>query len=53
VHAPKATASLIGRRLGVYHVQTLLGRGGKGDVYRARDTRLERGRAPDGRDWLG
>src|SRR5262245_19176779 len=35
-------ASLMGRRLGVYHIQALIGRGGMGDVYRARDTRLER-----------
>ena len=41
-HAPAPTGSLIGRRLGVYHLQALLGRGGMGDVYRARDTRLER-----------
>jgi serine/threonine protein kinase len=31
-----------GRRLGVYHVQGLLGAGGMGEVYRARDTKLER-----------
>ena len=31
-----------GRRLGVYQVQTLLGAGGMGEVYRARDTKLER-----------
>ena len=31
-----------GRRLGVYQVQALLGAGGMGEVYRARDTKLER-----------
>src|SRR5262245_13909598 len=34
--------SLTGRRLGVYHVLTRLGAGGMGEVYRARDTNLER-----------
>jgi tetratricopeptide (TPR) repeat protein len=35
-------SSVIGRRLGVYQVQALLGTGGMGEVYRARDTRLGR-----------
>ena len=34
--------SLVGRRLGVYQVLALLGAGGMGEVYRARDTRLGR-----------
>ena len=34
--------TLIGRRLGVYQVDSLLGAGGMGEVYRARDTRLGR-----------
>jgi eukaryotic-like serine/threonine-protein kinase len=33
---------LIGQRLGVYLVQSLLGVGGMGEVYRARDTKLGR-----------
>ena len=33
---------LIGRRIGSYQVQSLLGRGGMGDVYRAHDTKLRR-----------
>jgi serine/threonine protein kinase len=35
-------ASLVGRRVGIYQVTALLGAGGMGEVYRARDTRLRR-----------
>src|SRR5262245_54580980 len=34
--------SLIGRQLGAYRVDSLLGAGGMGEVYRARDTELGR-----------
>src|SRR5215510_12181990 len=34
--------SLLGRKLGPYQIQVLLGSGGMGEVYRARDTRLNR-----------
>ena len=34
--------SLIGRTLGVYQIKSLLGAGGMGEVYRARDTKLDR-----------
>jgi Tol biopolymer transport system component len=37
--APSLTA---GTRLGVYEVEVLIGAGGMGEVYRARDTRLDR-----------
>ena len=35
-------ATLVGQRLGVFEVQSLLGAGGMGEVYRARDTKLGR-----------
>ena len=35
-------SGLVGRRLGRYEVVSLLGTGGMGEVYRARDTELER-----------
>ena len=31
-----------GTRLGAYEILTLIGQGGRGEVYRARDTRLGR-----------
>jgi Tol biopolymer transport system component len=33
---------LVGRRVGAYEIQAFLGAGGMGEVYRARDTRLDR-----------
>ena len=32
----------VGARLGPYEIQSLIGAGGMGEVWRARDTRLER-----------
>ncbi len=34
--------SIIGRRVGVYEIHSLIGKGGMGEVYEARDTRLQR-----------
>ena len=36
------TASLIGQRIGGYEIRSLLGVGGMGEVYRARDPKLDR-----------
>jgi serine/threonine protein kinase len=36
------SSTIEGQRLGVYQIQALLGAGGMGEVYRARDTKLER-----------
>ena len=38
----ESDGSLIGRRLGAYDVEVWLGAGGMGEVYKARDTRLNR-----------
>jgi len=40
--AEKQTSSMIGRTLGHYTIQSKIGAGGMGEVYRAHDTRLDR-----------
>ena len=40
--AADGSSSLVGRQFGVYKLTSFLGAGGMGEVYRARDTRLER-----------
>ena len=40
--AQDQTRSLLGQRLGSYQVLSLLGAGGMGEVYRARDSKLQR-----------
>ncbi len=42
LHPQSSAAPLTGQRLGTYHVEGLVGVGGMGHVYRARDTRLGR-----------
>src|SRR6266849_9861932 len=38
----RPTRSLVGRQMGSYQVLSLLGGGGMGEVYRAKDTKLDR-----------
>ncbi len=40
--AQQPRQSLVGRTLGPYEILSLIGRGGMGEVYQARDTRLDR-----------
>ncbi len=42
LQAANQNDSLVGRQLGPYQILSLLGVGGMGEVYRARDTRLDR-----------
>ncbi len=39
---PESNVDLAGHRLGVYQIETRIGAGGMGEVYRARDTKLGR-----------
>src|SRR5687767_2210930 len=41
-NAPHPVALSVGARLGAYDITALIGEGGMGRVYRARDTRLKR-----------
>ena len=40
--AVDATSSMIGQRLGAYRIERLIGAGGMGEVYQAKDVRLDR-----------
>jgi hypothetical protein len=42
VFAKEDAGSLVGKRLGSYQIISLIGVGGMGEVYKARDTRLNR-----------
>src|SRR5262245_20232111 len=42
LHDTVRPADLTGQQIGPYHLASRIGRGGMGDVYRARDTRLDR-----------